>query len=131
MRPRGTQEQLEQRRILAVKLLQDGHGIRQTARMLAASPSSVVRWRDTYKKGGKQALRSKPPPSRPCKLSDKQLLKLQKLLLKGPKANGYKTNLWTLQDIAELIRKHFGVNYHIAHVWRILRKLDLKYDSFH
>jgi len=131
MRPRGTQEQLEQRRIRAVKLLQDGHGIRQTGRMVGASPSSVVRWRNAHTKGGKQALRSKPPPSRPCKLSDKQLLKLQKLLLKGPKANGYKTNLWTLQDIAELIRKHFGVNYHIAHVWRILRKLDLKYDSFH
>jgi transposase len=131
MRPRGTQEQLEQRRILAVKLLQDGHGIRQTARMVGASPSSVVRWRDAHKKGGKQALRSKAPPSRPCKLSGKQLLKLQKLLSKGPKANGYKTDLWTLQLIAKLIRKHFGVNYHIAHVWRILRKLDLKYGSFH
>jgi transposase len=123
MRPIGTQKQLEQRRIRAVKLLQDGHGIRETARMLGASPSSVVRWRDAHKKGGRQALASKLPPSRPCKLSEKQLLKLQKLLLKGPKANGYKTDLWTLRRIAALIRKHFGINYHIAHVWRILRKL--------
>jgi len=123
MRPTGTQKQLEHRRIRAVKLLQDGHGIRETARMAGASPSSVVRWRDAYKKGGQQALASKPPPSRPCKLSDKQLLKLEKILLKGPKANGYKTELWTLQRIAKLIRKHFGINYHIAHVWRILRKL--------
>ena len=123
MRPIGTQKQLEQRRFRAVKLLEGGHGVCETARMVGASPSSVVRWRDAYKKGGQQALKSKPPPSRPCKLSQKQLAKLQKLLLKGPKANGYKTDLWTLRRIAELIRKHFGVNYHVAHVWRILRKL--------
>lgn len=123
MRPIGTQKQLEQRRIHAVKLLQDGHGIRQTARMIGASPSSVVRWRDAHKKGGQKALASKPPPSRPPKLSDKQLLKLQKLLLKGPKASGYKTDLWTLQRIAKLIHKHFGINYHISHVWRLLQKM--------
>jgi transposase len=123
MRPTGTQKQLEQRRIRAMELLQDGHGIRQIARMVGASPSSVVRWRDAYKEGGQKALASKPPPSRPCKLSEKQLLKLQNLLLKGPKANGYKTDLWTLQRIAKLIHRHFGINYHIAHVWQLLRKM--------
>ncbi len=29
-----------------MKLLQDGHGIRETTRMVGASPSSVVRWQD-------------------------------------------------------------------------------------
>jgi len=93
MRLIGTQKQHEQCRIRAVKLLQDGHGIRETARMLGSSPSFVVRWPDAYKKGGKQALASKPPPSRPYRLSKKQLAKLQKLLLKGLRANDYKTDL--------------------------------------
>ncbi|MBN2454918.1 MAG: winged helix-turn-helix domain-containing protein [Sedimentisphaerales bacterium] len=106
-----------------MKLLQDGHGIRQTARMVGASPSSVVRWRDAYKKDGQKALASKPPPSRPCKLSDKQLLKLQKLLLKGPKANGYKTELWTLQRIAQLIKKQFGQSYQLSGVWYVLFRM--------
>ena len=46
----------------------------------------------------------------------KKLLKLQNLLLKGPRAKSYKTDLWTLQQIARLVRKHFGINYYIAHV---------------
>jgi len=44
MRPIGTQKQLEQRRKRAVELLKDGHGIREVARMVGVSPSSVVRW---------------------------------------------------------------------------------------
>jgi len=123
MRPTGTQKQLEHRRIRAVKLLQDGHGIRQTARMVGASPSSVVRWRDAYKKGRQKALASKPPPSRPCRLSKKQLSKLQMLLLKGPKANGYRTDLWTLRRIAQIIKKHFGQSYQPSGVWYMLGRI--------
>jgi transposase len=123
MRPIGTQKQLEQRRIRAVKLLQDGYGIRETARMVGASPSSVFRWKDAYQKDGQQALRSKPPPSRPCKLSQGQLSKLQKLLLKGPKANGYKTDLWTLRRISQLIQKHFGQSYQLSGVWYVLSRM--------
>jgi transposase len=123
MRPIGTQKQLEQRRIRAVKLLREGHGIRETARMVGASPSSVVRWRDAYKKGGKQALASKRPPSRPCRLSKKQLAKLEKLFLKGPRANGYKTDLWTLRRIAKVIQKHFGQSYQPSGIWYILLRM--------
>ena len=70
-----------------------------------------------------RALDSKPPPHRPCRLSEKQLAKLQKLLLKGARANGYKTELWTLKRIAQIIRKHFGVHYQLSGIWYILSRL--------
>jgi len=123
MRPIGTQKQLEQRRKRAVELLNDSYKIRQTARIVGASPSSVVRWRDAYKKYGPNALNSKPPPSRPCRLSKKQLSKLQMLLLKGPKANGYRTDLWTLRRIAQIIKKHFGQSYQPSGVWYMLGRI--------
>jgi len=123
MRPVGTAQELERRRRRAVELLNQGHGICQVARIVAASPSSVVRWRDAYRKGGHNALNSQPPPHRPCRLSPKQLQKLYILLLKGPIAHGYKTDLWTLQRVADLIRKHFGLTYHISQVWRILKSI--------
>jgi len=123
MRPIGTQKQLEQRRKRAVQLLNDGLGIRETARQVGASPSSVVRWRDAYKKGGLKALASRPPPHRPCRLTDKQLQKLQSILLTGARANGYKTELWTLKRIAQIIRKNFGVEYQLSGVWYILSRL--------
>jgi transposase len=123
MRPIGTQKQLEQRRKRAVELLNGGLGIRETARQVGASPSSVVRWRDAYKKGGCEALTSKPPPHRPCRLTDKQLQLFQKILLKGATASEYKTELWTLKRIAAVMRKHFGVDYQLSGVWYILTRL--------
>ena len=44
-------------------------------------------------------------------------------LNKGPRAFGYKTNLWTLERIAAVISKKFRVCYHASQVWRILRQM--------
>lgn len=41
---------------------------------------------------------------------------------KGPKANGYATDLWTLARVTEVIEAVPGVSYHRGHVWRILRE---------
>ncbi len=45
---------------------------------------------------------------------------LLELLLEGPLAHGYASQLWTLPRIAEVIEGRFGVSYHPAHVWKIL-----------
>jgi transposase len=47
-----------------------------------------------------------------------------KLLLKGPIAHGYQTNLWTTARIAELIQREFGVSYHPDHVGRLMHSLS-------
>jgi transposase len=44
-----------------------------------------------------------------------------KLLLQGAVAHGYGTALWTLPRVADLIARTFGVHYHPAHVWKVLR----------
>lgn len=123
MRPKGTVKELQRRRERAIVLLKEGRGIREVARMVGSSGSSVVRWRDAHKKGGAKALEPKPTPGRPRKLSAKQRQNLDRLLNKGPTAFGYKTNLWTLERIAAAIRKKFRVCYHPSQVWRILRQM--------
>lgn len=121
MRPQGTAQQLEKRRRQAIRLLKAGKkNLSAVARWLGASKSSVFRWYQIYKRKGMNGLQPKPIPGRPQKLSQAQKKKLAKLLLEGPLAAGYSTDLWTLQRIARLIRKQFGVQYHPNHVWRIL-----------
>lgn len=120
MRPKGTARELERRRHRAIALLNGGHGICEVARIVDVHAGSVVRWRDAYKRGGMKALKSKPPPGRPPKLSQAQRQQLIRLLKKGPTAHGYRTNLWTLARVAEVIRKNFSVHYHPSQVWRIL-----------
>jgi putative transposase len=122
MRPKGNQKELERRRKRAVVLLKTC-GIRETARRVYSSPSSVVRWRNAFKAKGYKGLTSKKPPSRPCKLTKKQLQKLQDILSRQMKTNRGKTKRMSLKRIAEIIRTHFGIVYRPSGVWYILHRL--------
>jgi transposase len=123
MRPQGTAQQLERRRRQAIRLLKAGKNLSAVARALSASVSSVFRWYQTYRTEGRRGLRPRPTPGRAPKLSDSQKRKLVKVLLKGPLAAGYRTELWTLQRVAEVIDRQFGIRYHPCHVWKLLMGL--------
>jgi transposase len=124
MRPTGTAEELERRRRRAVALLDQGRGVREVAGMVGASPAAVTRWRQAYEKRGEAGLCAKAHPGRTPKLSLKQRRKLIRLLKLSPGQHGYRTELWTLKRVAEVIRKHFGVRYDPSGVWHVLRAMD-------
>jgi transposase len=123
MRPHGSAEELERRRRRGVALLLQGHGVREVARMVGVTPGAVVAWRHRYEKKGEAGLAAKPHPGRKARLSAAQRKKLIRLLQKGPRAHGYKNELWTLPRVAEVIEKQFGVRYDPSHVWRILNAM--------
>lgn len=123
MRPPGSAEALEVRRKIAIRLLEQGNGVRQAARLVGASPSSVLRWKQAFQKEGEQALRSKPHPGRKPKLSSKQKEELEHILLQGAKQAGFDSDLWTLRRISEVIHRRFGVRYHPSHVWKLLKQM--------
>jgi transposase len=123
MRPKGSAKELEVRRRIAAKLLLQGKGICEAAGLVGASPSSVHRWKEALKKGGPDALKAKPHQGRRCRLSGRQKKQLLKILLKGPLAAGFPTDLWSCRRVAEVIERIFGVRYHPDHVWYILRSL--------
>ena len=66
---------------------------------------------------------AKPAPGRPTKLDAAARRKLDRLLRKGAKAAGYPTDLWTCPRMRNLIRREFGVRYHVDHIGRLLRCL--------
>jgi transposase len=121
MRPKGSGAQLEARRRRAAALLHKGLGVREVARKVDSSPSSVSRWKEAVEEGGSQALAAKAQPGRPARLSAQQKEHLLDLLLQGPQAHGHANQLWTLARVAQLIETNFDVSYHPAHVWKILR----------
>lgn len=91
------------------------------AQTLKASLSSVVRWYQAYRRKGLKALRARPSPGRPSRLSEPQKERLRRFLLAGAMQAGYATDLWTLQRIAKLIGTQFGVRYTTVGVWKLLR----------
>ena len=123
MRPPGSAQALEVRRMIAVRVLQQGKGVRETARLVGASSSSVTRWKQALQSGGPDALKVKPHPGRRSKLTQGQKEVLGQILLQGPQAAGFESQLWTLERVAYVIYREFGVRYHPCHVWRILRSM--------
>src|SRR5215217_4544649 len=123
MRPNGSAQELERRRLRAIELLESGNTYREVAEISDASLSSVVYWARVHRKKGVEGLKPKAVSGRPIQLTEKQKEILKKILLKGSVKAGYSTDLWTLKRIAEVIKEHFEVNYHPGHVWKIMKAL--------
>ena len=107
----------------AADLFAKGVSQADIGRQLEVSHQPVSDWHKLWRAGGKQALKRTGQPGRPRKVTDADLAKVERALQKGPKANGYPTDLWTLVRIAEVIEQTTGVKYHPGHVWKVLRRM--------
>lgn len=123
MRTPGSAAELEARRRRAAEYFQARKSPSEVAGLLGVHLSSAKRWKRAWSDGGVAALAAKPHPGGVCKLSDEQKQSLVKMLLDGPLAAGYKTDLWTCARVVELVRKKFRVRYDPAHFSRILHDL--------
>jgi transposase len=122
-RLKGSSDLLEDRRKRALALLDSGCTLNEVGRRIGCNPSSVMRWRDARERGGAEALQVRCSPGRPLKLNQAQRKRLVGLLLQGPLAHGYRTNLWTTARIAELVEREFKVQYHSDHIGRLMHRL--------
>ena len=112
MRPKGTAAELEARRLRAAELLDEGKTPAEIARLLGAGHSSVKKWKAAWAKGGTDALAAKPHPGTPSKLDGAQKAQLVDILLRGPLASGFSTDLWTCRRVSHVVQERFGVSYH-------------------
>jgi transposase len=93
------------------------------AECFGVHPNTAKRWRRAWRDGGEDVLAAKPHPGGKRKLTEEQLDELVELVLAGPLAAGFPTNLWTCDRVARLIRDRFGVEHHAGHVARLLHEL--------
>jgi transposase len=115
----------EGRRLRALELKERGWKQTQIAQALGVTEGAVSQWMKRAREEGVQALRHKPPPGAPSRLSEDQRAKLPELLARGAQAHGFKGEVWTCERVAVVIRREFGVSYHPAHVSRVVRMLGL------
>lgn len=123
MRPFGSPRQLEQRRFRALALLQRGFSPVEVARRVGVDRRSVRRWKAAVRQQGPPALVAQPTSGRPPKLAAAARQQLENDLLRGARACGFPTDLWTCPRVAEWIRRRFRVRYHVDHLPRLLRAL--------
>jgi transposase len=116
----------EGRRLRAFELKERGWKQKQIADALGVTEGGAVsQWMKRAREKGVEALRHKPPPGAPPRLSEEERARLPELLAQGAEAHGFRGDVWTCERVAEVIRREFGVSYHPAHISRLLKKLRL------
>jgi transposase len=112
----------EWRRLRAWHLFEHGWSERDIAEALGASKGAVSQWVAAARRGGGQALVSRPHGTH-AKLSDEQKRLIPDFLWHGPEAYGFRGDVWTCPRVVEVLAREFGVTYHRDHVSRLLKEL--------
>jgi transposase len=112
---------MEERRMQAADLFEQGVTPAEIARRLSVWHQIVSDWHNVWRRCGRDGLRGAGRAGRRPKITREQLEAVEAELAKGAEAHGYPNDVWTLQRVAEVIERTTGVQYHPARVWHILR----------
>ena len=121
VRPRRDFAALKRRRMRAADMFGRGKSQAEVARELGVSAESASQWYRLWSEGGRGSLAGAGRAGRLPRLSDEQIAEVVAALEKGPGANGFETDLWTLSRVAEVIEATTGVAYSQTQTWTILR----------
>lgn len=113
----------EGRRRRAWELAQQGWTQGAIAAALGVTQGAVSQWLKRVREGGVAALRRRTSPGTPPKLTPEQRAQVPGLLAQGAEAFGFRGDLWTAPRVAAVIKARFGVQYHPAHLSRVIRAL--------
>lgn len=118
--------ELERRRELAVARVSEGHSQESVAELLGVHPGTLNRWVRMAREGGADALKAKPTPGRPRKLSARQEKTVVGWIGRSPTRYGFPDELWTSRRVASLIEERFGVHFNANYLveWLTLRGLS-------
>jgi len=109
-------------RLQALRALLLGYSRAQVCELCARTDRMVRLWIDLFNSGGANALVTKAPSGRKRKLSGEQIEILRALLTRGAVANGWHNELWTIDRVAVVIRRHFKVKVSCSLAWQVLKR---------
>src|SRR3989304_9682700 len=81
----------------ALRFLDRGFSLNGVARRVGCYTSSVLRWREMRRRKGKAVFKVGASPGRPLKLAAPERKHLLRMLLRGARAQGYPTDVWTCE----------------------------------
>jgi transposase len=117
---------LEEMRARAVRSVQNGQSPEVIAQALGINRTTIYDWLAKYRRGGWGALKAKPVPGRPPKLSGHAIKWIYDTVTqKSPLQLKFEFALWTREMIAKLIIDRFGVKLSASSVGRLLAQLGL------
>ena len=119
----------EWRRYRIWELHQHGWKQQAIAEALGITQGAVSQTLSRVKAGGTDALKNRPLPGVPSKLTPEQKAQIPALLMRGAEAFSFCGDAWTCERIAQVIAREFEVVYHPDHVRKLLRSLGWSYQT--
>jgi transposase len=117
------------RRIQALLAIVDGHAVAEVAAAMGLSEQAIRDYVTHFILRGIASLVYQRPPGRPPKLTKTQRKELSNLIAAGPEAAGYESGCWSAVLIQDLIRQHFGVEYHPQYICALLDTLGFSFQK--
>ncbi len=105
---RGSAEQRRGHRMHAVWFHDRGMSYEELARWFKESERTIMRWVSVYKAHGKAALREKPRPGRPRRLTAAQRDEVLTTVKVPPQFVGRYGDEWTAPMLCDWIKRRFG-----------------------
>ena len=104
--------QMERVRLRAARMFEQGTSQAEVAHRLHTSRQNAHRWHRRWQQGGRAALRAAGRAGRRPKLDSRQRRRVERALGQGALAQGFDSDLWTLQRVALVIERLTGVRHH-------------------
>lgn len=117
---------LERIRSISVARVLAGDPPSRVAKSLGIGRSSIYKWLQAYKQGGRQALKCTVTQTPQPKLNNGRRQQVRRWIIgRTPLKYGFDCGLWTRGIIAEMIRYHFGVSLSLASIGALLNSLEI------
>ena len=113
-------------RIMAVHRVREGEAPSEVMNSYGLCRTTIYRWLRAHRRGGEAALKSRPSPGRPCKLTHREKQRVRTWICgKDPRQYGFDFGLWTRRIVASLIETKFGKKLGVTAVGRLLAELEI------
>jgi len=113
----------------AVRAYLKGKNISSISEMYHMHRTTVFRWIKKYEHTGVVEREKSPGSGRPSKLTEKQIKKLLKIILKPASDHGFETDFWTIKRIITIAKKKLRVNISKTTMYGVLYNESFSYKK--
>lgn len=115
-------------RLMVAILYKQGPSVPMIAEWFDMRERTIYDWFDRLEaEPVPQAVRDRPRPGRPPKLTDAQRAAFERALETAPAEHGYDAERWSPDVARAFLRDRFGVEYTRRHVQRLLNELGVSW----
>jgi len=119
-------EATETIRRMAVKRVLEGESPSEVMKSYGLCRTTIYPWLRAHKKGGEEALHSRPATGRPPTLSAHQKKQVRRWICgKDPRQHGFDFGLWTRRIVVNLVEEKFEKKLSVTAVGRLLAELEI------